>query len=526
MGHFILQTVAFQLLFLMVYDLFLKKETFFNWNRFYLLTTSLLSIVLPFIKFTSLNALVSDNFVIQLPKVIIGSVESDKSNGAIEMLPELVIRNGFGFQWRYLLFLGMAIAGIIFIYKVFKVLTLIRDNTKQKVSDVILVTLLESNAAFSFFNYVFLGQWIKNEEKQSILDHELVHVRQKHSFDLVLFEILRIIFWFNPLIYMYQNRISMLHEYIADAEAIKQSPKKQYYEKLLSQTFNTQNISFTNTFFTQSLIKKRIVMLSKRKSKNFHLFKYALLIPMIFGMLVYTSCQEEDAFGKSELSLEQYSYTLKIPGKMNEEQQKIHNNYESFLISHPEYVAWKSIDQEKDEISYSIHPITEKTPNGFIKWEVSSTTRGNYTMYINSPTSTTEIQNDNDKFILNDYKYSEEVPFSVIDEVPTLDRCKELATNDEKRQCLSDFISEFVNLNFNTNIAKEQALVGKQRISVMFKIGKDGTIKDIMSRAPHPALEAEAKRVIGNLPQMTPGIHNGMAVDVPYSLPILFQVNE
>src|SRR5690606_26661479 len=132
------------------------------------------------------------------------------------------------------------------------------------------------------------------EEQQTILQHEAIHIDQKHSWDLLLFELLRIVFWFNPLVYMYQSRISILHEYIADAAAIKNQGKQAYYKGLLNQVFNTQNISFINTFFNQSLIKKRIVMLQKSRSKQTRLIKYALLIPLVFGMLIYTSCDTSE----------------------------------------------------------------------------------------------------------------------------------------------------------------------------------------------------------------------------------------
>src|SRR5690606_31204692 len=137
-----------------------------------------------------------------------------------------------------------------------------------------LVQVLQSSTAFSFFNYIFLGENIKPSEKATILNHEMVHVKHKHSLDLVVFELLRIVFWFNPLIYMYQNRIASLHEFIADAEAVKQNDKTEYYQNLLSQAFDTENVSFINPFFKKSLIKKRILMLSKSKSKQVHLLKY------------------------------------------------------------------------------------------------------------------------------------------------------------------------------------------------------------------------------------------------------------
>jgi len=157
-----------------------------------------------------------------------------------------------------------------------------------------IVSLIKSNTAFSFFNYIFLGDTLKKEEREAVLKHEMVHVNQKHTLDLLFFEVLRILFWFNPLVYMYQNKIMSLHEFIADAQAVKNESKNQYYQSLLSQVFETKNMSFINPFFKQSLIKKRISMLQKSKSKQVNLFKYALLIPIVFGMLVYTSSLQPD----------------------------------------------------------------------------------------------------------------------------------------------------------------------------------------------------------------------------------------
>src|SRR5690606_32800919 len=117
-----------------------------------------------------------------------------------------------------------------------------------------------------------------------------------------------------------------------------------------------------------------------------------------------------------------------------------------------------------------------------------------------------------------------EVPFAVIEHVPIFPGCEDLASNEEKKKCMSEKIQEFVNTNFNTNIAKENGLTGRQRITVLFKIGVDGTITDVQARAPHESLEAEAIRVINTLPKMQPGKQKGMPVAVPYALPILFVV--
>ena len=118
-----------------------------------------------------------------------------------------------------------------------------------------------------------------------------------------------------------------------------------------------------------------------------------------------------------------------------------------------------------------------------------------------------------------------EVPFSVIENVPEYPGC-EKGSNTEKRKCMSAKIAKFVQRKFNTDLAGDLGLSGKQRISVIFKINKNGDVTGVRSRAPHPRLEKEAARVINLLPKMKPGRQRGKAVIVPYSLPITFQVQD
>lgn len=118
-----------------------------------------------------------------------------------------------------------------------------------------------------------------------------------------------------------------------------------------------------------------------------------------------------------------------------------------------------------------------------------------------------------------------EVPFAVIENVPVFPGC-ESGNNSAKRDCMSQKITEFVQKKFNTDLAGDLGLSGRQRISVVFKIDKNGNVTDVRSRAPHPSLEKEAARVINLLPKMKPGKQRGKAVIVPYSLPIVFQVQD
>ena len=118
-----------------------------------------------------------------------------------------------------------------------------------------------------------------------------------------------------------------------------------------------------------------------------------------------------------------------------------------------------------------------------------------------------------------------EVPFAVIENVPIFPGCDK-GNNAAKRKCMSDKIAKFVQRKFNTELAGDLGLSGRQRISVIFKIDRTGSVTGVRARAPHPRLEKEAQRVINLLPKMKPGKQRGKAVIVPYSLPIIFQVQD
>jgi len=117
-----------------------------------------------------------------------------------------------------------------------------------------------------------------------------------------------------------------------------------------------------------------------------------------------------------------------------------------------------------------------------------------------------------------------DVPFAVIENVPIYPGCESLDGNAAKKKCLSEKVDAFVVSHFNTNLAGELGLEGRQRIYVKFRINRQGDVVDVMARAPHPRLEEEAVKIVSSLPKMTPGKQRGVAVGVAYSLPIIFQV--
>ena len=117
-----------------------------------------------------------------------------------------------------------------------------------------------------------------------------------------------------------------------------------------------------------------------------------------------------------------------------------------------------------------------------------------------------------------------DVPFAVIENVPIYPGCEKEKGNAARKKCMSEKVQKYVQRKFDTDLAGDLGLEGRQRIAVQFKIDRNGNVVNVRARAPHPRLEQEAVEVVSSLPKMTPGQQRGKPVGVLYSLPILFQV--
>ena len=117
-----------------------------------------------------------------------------------------------------------------------------------------------------------------------------------------------------------------------------------------------------------------------------------------------------------------------------------------------------------------------------------------------------------------------DVLFAVIENVPIYPGCENEKGNAARKKCMSEKVQKYVQRKFDTDLAGDLGLEGRQRIAVQFKIDRNGNVVNVRARAPHPRLEQEAVEVVSSLPKMTPGQQRGKPVGVLYSLPILFQV--
>ena len=163
----------------------------------------------------------------------------------------------------------------------------IRKHNQQKESDFTLIHSNTTENPFSFFHYIVINPHLFSEaELQHIITHESIHVKQKHSIDVLLGKLFCAIFWVNPIIWLYRKAMLQNLEFIADNETFKQIENKYEYQKTLLKVVTHQHdLSITNQFY-QSLIKKRIVMLHTNQSHKRNAWKYATILPLLVGFML------------------------------------------------------------------------------------------------------------------------------------------------------------------------------------------------------------------------------------------------
>lgn len=266
-------------IFYLFYLVLLKRETFFQLNRVYLLFALCVSIVIPLIDFSTL---------IELPKTaLISSTLSVIGNGNLAIAAEQE------FNWLPVVYwIGVMFTAALLMIKL--------SGIKKQME------LREKGSAFSFWRTKVIDQRLT--DLAAIEAHENVHVKQLHTLDVILIELIRVFFWFNPLISCYRSSLKVIHEYLADEHAANfTGSKKQYATVLFLQNFRAGS-DLANTFYNPSLLEARIRMLQRKKSNAYRLWKYALCVPLIGLMAAICS------FSASDFNSEKTDHAASFPG--------------------------------------------------------------------------------------------------------------------------------------------------------------------------------------------------------------------
>ncbi|MDB5005599.1 MAG: TonB family protein [Mucilaginibacter sp.] len=437
--HYLLLVNFYLVLFFGFYALLLRKETFFQLNRIYLVAASLLSFAIPLIQADWLKNL-----------FITRQVQQTIYNGPIAMV------YNFTPATQSSLTLGEVLNAVYIIVTLFLIIRLAWQL-------IVLKKAIETpppSAAYSFFKKISLGE--NASQSKIITDHEQVHAGQWHSVDVMIIETVMIINWFNPVVYLYRFAIKYIHEFIADREVIQAGTDKvDYAMLLLSQTFEVESHNLVTPFYNHSLLKQRITMLQKNKSQRIALAKYGLSAPLFMLMLIFSSATVNNS---------------KAVAAINKKTEKV------------------LLTPAKEVVDVVVNPT--EVPAANKKAEIK---------YIKiaediSPEISLDTVPKNDSRVFSQVEHSPEFPGGIT------------------------MFSHYLSTNIHYPAADKKSKT-EGKVLVKFIVEKDGSLSNIVAvRSPSESMKAEAVRVLAASPKWVPGVQNGHAVRVAYTVPIQFTI--
>ncbi|MBU1820074.1 MAG: TonB family protein [Bacteroidetes bacterium] len=288
---YIAQVNLYWLLLYACYWLLLRRHTFFAWNRAYLLASLLGAFALPLVEYPEAAPVVPavTYAVASLPPTVITAQSAAEP---VATLPDWLVLLGTLYA------VGVGCMGIrlgLFLRKLYRLF----GQGEEIPMDGYTLILLEANrvGSFSFLNRIVISRTDYEHHLDTVLNHELVHVQQRHSWDILLVEVLRVLFWFNPVLILYKRSLQQVHEYLADGQAILQSAgrRDQYAEFLVAYALHAPVATLTKHFFNTSLLKSRITMLYKNRNSKWALGRYAVVLPLVGLVLMLTAARERVA---------------------------------------------------------------------------------------------------------------------------------------------------------------------------------------------------------------------------------------
>ncbi|RCR69164.1 M56 family metallopeptidase [Larkinella punicea] len=498
--EYLLKANLFLVLFYACYWIWLRKHTFFRLNRAYLIVSVLLSLTLPLVELPADAAETLPVPVVAFSLPVVIQTAEQPTGPDWETIA----------YWVY----GL-VAGALFLRLLVQITgvgRLIKRSERHDLDDYTLVLPADERVpTFSFFRYLVLCRRDAQTANTPIVAHELVHIRQGHSFDVLLLEVVQLFFWINPVLILYKQAIQQVHEFLADAQA---EDKHEYATFLISYAFGVQPNTLTNGFFKPSLLKERIKMLQRRATSHWALGKYMLVLPLLLGLLAMTAAREQLTELVTPVSDEKGTVSGKVidsdgqplPGATlivrnttSGAQTDIQGRYElknvpsdaKIVASFVGYVS-----QEKDVAG-------KKTLDFKLVPKVDSLARIVVVGYASQPKST------NTTTAPPTTNTARDGAFTNIEQMPEF---------PGGNKALGQYLAE--NLRYPSDAQRNNT---DGTVFVQFTIGKNGSIYGIrVKKGVGDGCDEEAVRIVGKMPSWKPGLQNGRPVAVQYILPIQF----
>ncbi|NLN33789.1 MAG: hypothetical protein GX159_09395 [Flavobacteriaceae bacterium] len=322
----IFKIICCSAVFIGFYHFVLQREKMFRFNRFYLLATLVLSFSIPFMEL-GIREFYTPNFQEFIPLIQQSRIHEIPENSRVH-LASVPIENLVEtpktiptFSWIEILgAIGVLISLaflVRFVLNLWKINRLAKENEKVQKEGFTLVKINRNVSPFSFFHYLFASkQEVENENLRSeIFYHELAHIRQKHSWDVVFIEFLLIFFWFNPFLYIYRKSIRTNHEFLADEEVLNHDFDTLAYQQLLLEKIPVKSQTSLSSSFNYLVTKKRLIMMTKQTSKiktiAIKFFSIPLLVAVMLVFSEKVSAQIEPGKGVSKELFREYKKQIR-----------------------------------------------------------------------------------------------------------------------------------------------------------------------------------------------------------------------
>ena len=499
---YLLKSILISCLFISYYFIALRDKKFHYYNRFYLLSTSIISLVAPLLKF--------ELFSVPEP-VLFGSNEYMQL-----VLPSTNSNDNIQIDWANYTLLATGIVTIILL--TFLLINVIRIHLLKKKYDVTkmegfdFINTEEENAPFSFLNNLFWKQSIslQDEGGQQIFKHEITHIQQKHTWDRIYCQVIASIFWMNPFNWIIQRELIAIHEFIADEEAVGNSNVEAFAKMLLQAHYGNHFFNPTHNFF-YSTIKRRLFMLNQTKNTKYSYLRKVMVLPILFSTVCIVSVKvhanEKIKLGvvqtKNNISLLVSDTTKPKTGVKNSQELKPAYFLDGVKISEAEMNSISTSDIESVNVlkgEQAIQKYPEDGKNGVvlivrkgIKIQPQSKLDD-----VNSNTNSNPESN-----------VTTETPVNV-ENGPVFTVTQKPAMFPGGAEAWSKYLLN----NLDRDLPKRNhAVPGKYFVKLNFVINKNGDVENVIAENnPGYGTASEAIRVIEKGPKWIPAEQNGKKV--------------
>ena len=542
---YILKSAVCLAVFYLFYKLLMSRETFHRFNRFSLLGLMIICSIIPFAK-------ISMDTPVETAQVEI-SIDESLMMPVITDADIVTTANDTSTIEHITIFAAIIyIIGILFfavkeILQFRKVLNITRKGKEEDINlyvkdstgNIKLIVTDEKVSPFSWINRIVISRTDLEENGREILCHEMAHISNHHSIDLILADICILLQWFNPASWLIKSELQNVHEFEADETVIRNGiDAKNYQLLLIKKAVGSRLYSIANSF-NHSKLKKRITMMMKKKSSPWARAKYLYILPLA-AVAVAAFAHPEISKLTDEISSVKVNDFSAITE--NHEVENVNSVSEKSVI-----VEGTIIDDATGQPIIGASIIIQNTNNGTItdldgKFKIETNPKSVLVFsYIGKETYSVTVTEEN-------IKSMKKSPIRLKDDVQETDEIvvvgygtqKEIPqTSTSPKDEITFFIVEQMpeypggmselmkyvarNIKYPADALREKK---QGRVIVQFIVGKDGYTSDFkVMKSVSPSLDAEAIRVLANMPKWTPGMQRGEAVPVKYTVPVTFKLD-